>query len=200
MERKMFRLLSLIPLLLFSTTAPAQDGALGQKARSVGYSAEFTATIQVGSEEPRLLYKEVRWISSSGHWMSLQEHVDGKTVQKFAEPNRGLFRVDEKEKKLVRLGAARQSDATQLSIVPAGVKLVRSERLLDLDTDVFETAIPDGSVLLYRARSLNGDVVKVVRRSSKQVFTLAATKIVLGEPDPHLLKHAEYPVAETSQQ
>lgn len=187
----------LILVLLFAVSVPAQDGALGQKGHPVGYSAEFTATIQVGSDEPRLLYKEVRWISSSGKWRTLQEHMDRKTVEKVADPELGVFRVDEKEKKLVRLGAVLQPTSHQLSAV--GTTLIRSERLLDLDTDVFETVTPHGSILLYRARQLNGDVVKVVRRGTKDVFTLEATKIVIGEPDPQLLKYAAYPIVESSQ-
>lgn len=178
-------------VLAFAPFARAQGAATAAAAmsNSVGYAAEFTATIQMGSQEPRVVYRETRWVASSGNWRSIQDHSNGRNVEKFAEVGRGVFLVDEKEKKLIRLGSPWRPTSTQ------GAYL-RSERLLGLDTDVFEIVIPDGSVLLYHSRQLNGDIVKVVRRGPKDVFTLQVSRIVVGEPDPVLLRHSEYPVVD----
>jgi hypothetical protein len=187
----------LVPLLGFGqqpSTAPAP------KRNLIGYVAEFTATIAAGSEEPRIVYRERRWISSSGNWRSVQERTDGQSVERFSDLGGGVYQVDEKGKKLVRLGSAPGDSPTGSATASAEAsKYIRTETLLGFDTDIYEIEIPGGSALLYRARQLNGDIIKVMRRSAKNTFTLEATRILLGEPDPELLKHPEYPVAERLQ-
>jgi hypothetical protein len=164
-----------------------------------GYAAEFTATIQMEGKEPQVVFHEIRYVSASGKWKSLQEHTGGKFVERFGLPGRGLFEVNHEHKELIRLAPYSPQPGLAPAQPRSQERFVRSERILGFDTDVFEVTfeVDDGTrLLLHRARQLGGAVVKLVRVNRSNTFTLEATRILQGEPIKEHFEHPEYSIVE----
>jgi hypothetical protein len=156
------------------------------------YTAALTATFQRTGEKPRIVYREYRWVSSNGAWNVLQEHSSGKKSYRVRDPQRGVFEVDQANKKLVPLTPP---SADKPSHNRTAQRPSRHATLLGMDVDVFETATANGSITTFRAPKLGGAVIKLVRTTPAHVFTLETTQLVEGEPDKAKVATPDYPVA-----
>jgi len=201
MMNTLLRTIVLAAVVSFSLAAFAQGPPASPDAAraSIGYSAEYTATYQTDSREPQVVYKELRFVSSTGNWRSVQKHSGGKTVEKFAEIHNGLFLVDENEKKLIRLAPYTGVQKLGSEHENQGrSRFINSEQMLGFEVDVFRVETDQGTLVLYRAPKLNNHIVKVIRQGTNSTFTLFAISITLGEPSPESLSHPDYPVVEDS--
>jgi hypothetical protein len=189
-----FVLVSVLSLLLVAVAA----GQESPTASTVGYTAEYVATLETGSQGTQVVYKEFRVVSFSGNWKMRQVHSGGRIVEKFAEVDRGMFIVDEVEKKIYRVAPYNRVQRISPEQHNSRIQqLVGTERILGFDVNVFQTELEGGATLLiYSAPQLNGDVLRIVRKQPRHTFVFTATKVVVGEPRPELLSKPEYPVVD----
>lgn len=155
------------------------------------FKAEYRATLETSGSEPRLLFTEARFYSTSGRWRTVQTQQNNDRVERFGKFGEGEFEVDEKNKRLLRRSSRRQAD------FPGSVgasRRIGSDRILGFETEIFEYAGDGVTILLYRAPELNGGLLKFVRKTERNTFVLEATRVFKGEPEPELLESPSYPV------
>lgn len=168
-------------IICFAGTLLAQSSQLSP---NTGYRAEYRATFQPTDELiAHEMYKEVRFISSDGSWHIFRQTSDGKTTRKLGDPVRGIFIVDAEGSKLLReqpYAAIHHLTPHPTLKEPAVGETMT--KFLGLHVEIIEKTTEDGKIQIYRARELNGDVVRLVRHSKNGIFVLELTKIVMGDP------------------
>jgi hypothetical protein len=180
-------ILTLVAVLMGVTAAkPDAD------RRGTAFTAEFTATMKSGSREPIVVYHEVRAVSASGSKRLVQQQAsDGRIVQRFIDPRRGVLVLDEAKSQLVRATVRRDRDRASTLGQPRSRATV-----LGYETDVYEQTDNGLTTQYYRAPGLNGEVIKIVQKTAESTFTLEPTRITLGEPAPEVMALPDVPVVE----
>jgi hypothetical protein len=179
-EKVMGRILILLALLM--------GGIAGTDRPGAGFTAEFTATRKSGWREPIVVYREVRTVSASGSKKVVQQAGDGRIVQRFIDPERGVLVLDESQQHLVRVAPRRRGEASALG-EPRGRATV-----LGYETDVYEETTPGLTTRYYRAPGLNGEVIKIVRETAEGTFILEPTRITPGEPAGEVMALPDVPI------
>jgi hypothetical protein len=181
-EKVMGRILTLFAVLMGATAGTDRPGA--------GFTAEFTATRQSGSREPIVVYREVRAVSATGSKKLVQQQAsDGRIVQRFIDPQRGVLVLDESQQQLVRVAPRRRPDGASALGKPSGRATV-----LGYETDVYEQTTHGLTTRYYRAPALNGEVIKIVRETPEGTFVLEPTRITPGEPAGEVVALPDVPV------
>jgi hypothetical protein len=184
----MGRILTLVAALMGAVTPAKPDAG----RRGAAFTAEFTATMKSGSREPIVVYREVRAVSASGSKRLVQQQAsDGRIVQRFIDPQRGVLVLDETKNQLVRAKVRRDRDGASTLGRPRS-----SATVLGYQTDVYEQTSNGLTTQYYRAPRLNGEVIKIVQKTAESTFTLEPTRITLGEPAPDVMALPDVPVVE----
>lgn len=159
-----------------------------------GFRVEFIAKFETPGES-RLIYTEARLVSSNGAWRILQNHANGKVVERYAEAGEGVFQLDRKLRKRRMLSPYKSPQADPLWRSVSG-RLIRADKVAGLDVLVFEKQLPGGTIVVYRAPSLGGQIVKLVRNGPHNRFVLEAVNVVLEDPDLDLIEIRGFALAE----
>lgn len=161
-------------------------------SRSVHKRTAYTIVWQVtdydANGKPTPVYTETRYVASNGNWRSTRHYTDGRREDQFAEVGRGVFAA--KGAKLHFLSGHNPSTAElTLEGFQKAPGYVRTENVMGLLTVVQRPANdPEGSRMEgYRALSLNGDFIKIIFYGAT-TSVQEPVSLVLGEPDPGLLK------------
>ena len=140
---------------------------------------------------------------SNGEWKEIVSYLnpkDGsvdKRVEKFALNGRGLFKVDEQNKKLVFLGLRPETpnvpSSTDFKNSP---DFVREDSLLNYQTFVLRHKIDDSNYTeSFIAPSLQGVPLKIVFAAEKNRTVIEAVSIESVEDSPSLIASMpDYPV------
>jgi hypothetical protein len=182
----MRRILTLVAVSLAGSAGPAA----AQPPSRVAFTAELTATIQSGGRAPVVLYREVRAVSSSGSKRIVQQQAsDGRLVERYQDPRKGMLKLDPDRNELVRVEARPGAAGRSTLGRPAGKAMV-----LGYETDVYEQTAEGLTSRYFRAPALGGEVIKIVQQGADATFTVEATRITLGEPAPEMVALPDVPM------
>lgn len=190
--RRLLPLLTMSAAFSFSLLIPSGTAVRAVLSRAVHKRTAYTIVWQVtdydANGKPTPVYTETRYVASNGNWRSTRYYTDGKREELFAEVGRGVFAA--KSNKLHFLSGHNPSMAElTLEGFQKAPGYVRSENVMGLLTVVQRPANdPEGSRMEgYRALSLNGDFIKIIFYGATTTVQ-EPVSLVLGEPDPALLK------------
>ncbi len=182
---------SLFPALMILLALAAGIAVRAVLSRSMHKRTPYTIVWQVtdyddnGKATP--VYAETRYVASNGNWSGTRYYTDGRREDLFAEVGKGVFVA--KGNKLHYQSEHKPSTA-ELTI--EGFKkapgYLRTENVMGLLTVVQKPANDlETTMEGYRALSLNGDFIKIIFHGPTTTVQ-EPVSIVLGEPDPGLLK------------
>ena len=182
----------LFPSLMIVLALVAGIAVRAVLSRSMQKRTPYTIVWQItdydanGKATP--VYTETRYVASNGNWRGTRYYTNGRQEDIFAEVGRGVFAT--KGKKLHYLSGHNPYTAElTLEGFQKAPGYVRTENVMGLLTVVQRPANDLDEITMegYRALSLNGDFIKIIYYGP--VTTVQEPlSIVLGEPDPALLK------------
>jgi hypothetical protein len=140
---------------------------------------------------PLMIASSVRYQKSDGSWRKETTYQDGRNAVGFAQPGRGVFFVDEKNRTLQRLSGSSEHgmNETELRGDPT---FVGEELILGYKTFHLHSVSNSGeSTDSYICPALQGYPLKLISDSNGAKTVFEVTQVVLGEPSFTL---PDYPV------
>ena len=137
------------------------------------------------------VYTETRFVAGKDYWKSIKRFPNGKIVESFCDL-RGIFVIDQENRKLFFQG----SPVLKLlkTDKPTHQNPLRTDNLLSYNVVIDEFQQENIDVKLYRAPTLNHALIKEIVHRKGVTRVVEPLSIVVGKPDPQLLKHDDYPV------
>jgi|GEM_PF-1338268 len=162
--------------------------------KKTAYTIVLQSTEYDASGKGTAVYTETRYASANGNWYSLRLYANGRSDETFALIGRGVYaKVGSKLNFLSDYDAS--NPMMSLEKLQKSPNFVRTETVLGQAAVVLKTGSPDNVVELYRAPSLGGDIIKMVRRAGSETITvLEPLSLTFGEPDASLFKMPNLPV------
>src|SRR5262245_44682966 len=159
MRRRTLTLAAVLSGIAARTLAGGPEDPPSAKA---GFTAELTATLKTGARDPIVVYREVRAVSASGRKKVVQQQAsDGRIVQRFVDPLRGVLVLDANDQ-LVRATVRAPGKGAVTLGKPSGRAVV-----LGYEAEVYKQASGGLTTRYYRAPRLNGEVIKVVQETAE---------------------------------
>lgn len=154
------------------------------------YTVVWQATDYYSDGKVEFDHIETRYVSSTGNWRSIRHYADGKRDETFGEVGRGVFVIGRhKLHFLSEYGALPQAlSEEQLRKSP---NHLRADQILGYDAIVVSFGNrPRTCSELFKVPALGGEVLKTVicHNELGDKTVLEPIRLVLGEPDPSLLK------------
>jgi hypothetical protein len=133
---------------------------------------------------PIISATKTRYQKADGSWEMLTNYPNGRVDVGFGQVGRGVFHVDEKNRRLDYLSGLSPRDVTEESL-RATPGFVAEEALLGFKTFHFHSTLEETgeSIDSYLCPALQGYPVKVISTSkngAKNIYEV--TQVVLGEP------------------
>jgi hypothetical protein len=165
--------------------------------KKTAYTVVLQATEYDASGKGTPVYTETRYASANGNWYSIRLYADGRNDETFALIGRGVYaKVGSKLNFLSDYDAP--TPMMSLEKLQKSPNYVRTETVLGQEAAVLKTGDPNNVIELYRAPSLGGDIIKMVRHAGSETVTvLEPLSLTFGEPDASLLKMPNLPVDRT---
>lgn len=168
---------ALICVATLSVAVLAMQGR--QQPRFVPYTITWQMTEYHSDGRVAPTYTETRSNYSDGHWRSIIRFPNGLTVERIAEPGKGVFAVDQKT------GERRFNSPFPERLRGDPLRhetWARTERLDGYRAEVLKFGRGEKSHELYHAPRLNNDIVKTVYRDKEVTRVLEPILLLLGEP------------------
>lgn len=154
-----------------------------------GFTVHTRDTVDPGDgRSPFISSTSIRYQKADGSWRQDRTYVDGKTDLGFKLAGKGVFRVDEGNKKLDYLSSANQNhfheDRARKDPGFVGEATILGFKTLLVRKESAET----GEITeFYICPALQGYMMKLVSKfKNGSVNTFEVTKVEMGEPPEHL--------------
>ncbi|HEX5703136.1 MAG TPA: hypothetical protein VFX97_08055 [Pyrinomonadaceae bacterium] len=158
-------------------------------APAQGFTVHTRDIVDPGDGRPTFIAAtSIRYQKADGSWRQDRTYMNGRTDVGFKLAGKGVFRVDEGNKKLDYLSSADQNHFHE-DRARQDPGFVREETILGFKTFVVrkELAATGEITEYYICPALQGYMMKVVIKSkSGWTNTFEATKVELGDPPEHL--------------
>lgn len=177
--------------LIFSLAAAGFIVAKVSPIRTLpqGFTVHTKDTVAPGDgRAPFTFSTSIRYQKADGSWREDRTYMSGKTDIGFKLADKGVFRVDEENKKLDYLSAAGPNPFNEAR-VREDPNFVGEVTISGFKTFLIriESAETGEIVELYKCPALQGYTIKrVFRFKNGQVNTFEVTKVEMGEPPEHL--------------
>lgn len=186
--KKRYLFSSLMILLALVAGISVRAGLSRSTHKRTPYTIVWQVTDYDANGKATPAYTETRYVASNGNWRGTRYYTNGKQEDLFAEVGRGVFAA--KGKKLHYLSGHNPYMAElTLEGFQKAPGYLRTENVMGLLTVVQRPAndLEETTMEGYRALLLNGDFVKIIFHGPTTTVQ-EPVSIVLGEPDPALLR------------
>ena len=173
---------ALIVLSLFVAGIGARAAFIrATQGKRPAYMLTREATQYNADGTSRRVFREIRYVSSSGNWRSIQQYESGMTIDTIAVVGQGVFATRSKDGSVHFLS---NYDAPTPLLTADGFRksgYLRTENVLG--HEVFVTrATNNQGVEFYSDPLLAGAQVKMVNRSDTHTVVIEPMSVVMGEP------------------
>jgi hypothetical protein len=167
-----------------------QSGATSQEGRQ-GFTLYSTMTTIMQDGVPRVTGNRIRYQRADGSFKQVTNYTaaDGTTTKSdilYGLPNRGVFLVNERDKKVEFLSSLSEKSIalSEEDLHSSHRNIIREDNLMGYRVLVARVGDDSDYTELYHAPSLMGFQIKTVSVSPTATLKIEPTKIVIGNPPP----------------
>jgi hypothetical protein len=183
-----FASLAVLGLGVVALILAYQSRATSQEGRQ-GFTLYSTMTTIMEGGTPAITGTRIRYQRADGSFKQVTTYLapDGTTTKTdilYGLPNRGVFLVEEKEKRIEFISSLSEKSIvlSEEDLHSVHRNIVREENLLGYRVLVARVGDDSDYTELYHAPSLMGFQIKTVSANPTSTLTIEPTKIVLGNP------------------